>query len=131
MRMYATPAELAAYPGGDAVPTEDADAFLRTASRVVDRLLIGRVYDVDTDSLPTDPDVIQALSDAACAIALEDHSTGASAAGSTTAWESVGIGSVNLSGGKAADGTLRVDGIPVPASALLALATVGRLVIRS
>jgi len=131
MRVYATAVELAAWPGGDAVPAEDADAFLRTASRVVDRLLVGRVYDVDADSMPTDADVIQALSDAACAIALEDHSTGASAAGSTTAWESVGIGSVSLSGGKAADGTVRVDGIPVPAAALLALATVGRLVVWS
>lgn len=127
MRVYATPEQLAAYPGGSTVPDADADALLRTASRMVDRLLTGRVYDTDADGMPTDVDVLQALADAACAIATELVATGATAAGASLQWDSVGIGSVSLSGRKAADGTVTVLGLPVPAAAIAALADVGPL----
>jgi len=128
-RVYATAVDLAAYPGGDAVAAEDADTLLRMASRVVDHLLIGHVYDVDEDKLPTEVDVIDALRDATCAIALEADATGVLTAGASEAWQSVGIGSVSLSGRTLSEGARVVAGMPVPAAALLALADVGTLTV--
>jgi len=126
MRQYATAADLAAYPGGDTIPTADADARLRTASRVVDECLKGVVYDTDpTTLLPTDADVAQAMNDATCAIAVEAQATGAGTAGATQQWSSVGIGNVSLAGGKTAEGTAVVLGYPVPADAVVALRSIG------
>lgn len=128
MRVYATAADLAAYPGGDTIAAADADALLRTASRAVDHILVGRVYDVDTvTELPTDTDVAQALNDATCAIAVEAASTGVLEAGATQQWESVSIGNVSLSAPKGASATdsPRVLGLPVPAAAIIALQDVG------
>lgn len=128
-RVYATPADLAAYPGGADVPPGEADTLLRIASRVVDRLLTGRVYDVDLDGKPTEVDALAALKDATCGVALEAHATGVLAAGSTEQWQSVGIGSVSLSGRTVAQDAMIVAGIPVPPAALLALADVGVLTV--
>lgn len=126
-RVYATSAQYVTYTGG-AAPA-NVDTLLRVASRVVDRLLKGRVYAVDADGLPTDADVAETLADATCAIAQEAAATGALEAGSTQEWDSVGIGNVSLSGrGTSADTTV-VLGIPVPGVALLALADVGTLVV--
>lgn len=127
MRQYADSAALAAYPGGDAVAAGDADALLRTASRMVDQLLVGRVYDTDAAGYPTDPDNVQALEDATCAIAVELDATGATSGGATEAWDSVGIGSVKLSGRRAAEGTVTVLGLPVPPLAVVHLLDVGNL----
>ena len=66
---YATTGELTAWlPDGLTIPV-DATRLLASASRAVDRMLmvLGAVYDVDTDNLPTDADVIVALRDATCA----------------------------------------------------------------
>lgn len=66
---YATTGELTAWlPDGLTVPA-DATRLLASASRAVDRMLmvLGAVYDVDTDNLPTDADVIVALRNATCA----------------------------------------------------------------
>lgn len=125
MRQYATAAQLAASPGGDSVPAEDADVLLRTASRMIDEALLGRVYDTDTTGMPTDPDHLQALVDACCAIAVELHAIGYNTAGGTQTWQSVGIGSVSLSGPSKAEGTIVVMGLPIPAAAVVALRTVG------
>lgn len=126
MRQYATAAELAAYPGGSSVPADDADARLRTASRVVDVLLRGVVYDTDATTLmPTDPDVAATLRDATCAIAVEAQAAGAFEAGATAKYTTVSIGNVSLSGREAADGAVSVAGIPVPAEAVLALQSLG------
>lgn len=128
-RVYATDVDLAAYPGGEDVDAGTVDTLLRMASRVVDHLLRGRVYDVDVDGLPTDQDVIDALKDATCAIALEASATGVLAAGSSEAWQSVGIGSVSLSGRTLSEGATIVAGVPVPTAALLTLADVGTLTV--
>lgn len=126
MRQYADAATLAAYPGGNTIPPEDADALLRTASRVVDTALVGVVYDTDPDTgLPTDPDVAQAMSDATCAIAVEAQATGALSAGATSEWDQVRIGNVSLGSRKDAEGTLTVLGVPVPAAAIIALRSIG------
>lgn len=130
MRQYATAEQLAAWPGAT-VPPESADALLRVASRTVDSLLLARAYDVDDAGMPTDPDELQALADAACAIAAELHATGALKAGQTVAYDSAAIGNVNLSGRKTAETAAVVDGIPVPAAALSSIATVGRVLVQS
>ena len=119
-RIYATTAQ--AWPTD---PPGNADLLLRTASRVVDVLLTTRAYDVDTDGMPTDADDVQALQDAAVTIAHELQTTGALDAGSTERWESVGIGSVSLSGRQASEGTTMVAGLPVPGVALVYLSDVG------
>lgn len=66
---YATPAELTAWlPDGLDSPS-DASRMLASASRAVDRMLtvLGAIYDVDTDGVPTDTSVIVALREATCA----------------------------------------------------------------
>lgn len=123
MRLYATATD--AWPAGS--EPANADVLLRAASRTVDHLLTARVYDTDTDGYPTDPDVAQALTDATVAIVHELEATGALEAGASTAWESVGIGSVSLSGRKPAEGAVTVAGIPVPPIALVHLSDVGRV----
>lgn len=125
-RLYATTAQ--AWPSN---PPANADLLLRAASRLVDELLITRRYDVDTAGMPTDPDDAQALQDAAVTIAHELESTGAMVAGSTEQWESVGIGSVSLSGRQASEGTVKVAGLPVPGVALVYLSDVGTHSVRS
>lgn len=127
MRQYADSTALAAYPGGDTVPAEDAEALLRTASRAVDKLLTGILYDTDSDGLPTDTDVAQALEDATCAIAVEAQATGALAAGASRQWDSVKIGNVALGNPRAAADAVVVHGLPIPAAALVALTSVGPL----
>lgn len=127
MRVYATSAQYESYTGG-AAPA-NVSVLLRVASRVVDYLLRGVVYDVDAAGLPTDADVIQALQDATCAIAAECASTGALDSGGTQAWDSVSIGNVSLSGRGTAAEAVTVGGIPVPGVALVFLADVGPLVV--
>ena len=103
-----------------------ADTLLRLASRIVDACLRGRVYDVDTDGMPTDPDDIAAMTDATVAIAAELDAGGYTTPGATVEWGSVSIGSVSLSNPlTAGGGDVTVAGVPVPAPALLALADVG------
>lgn len=128
MRLYATSAD--AWPETGTAPS-NADLLLRAASRVVDHLLRGVVYDTDTAGLPTDPDVTTALRDATVAITLESEAVGLGTPGNTQQWESVQIGNVALStlqDGSASD-SLTVAGIPVPPLALTALADVGRRVV--
>lgn len=119
-RLYATPEQ--AWPTD---PPANADLILRLASRVVDHLLVGRVYAVDTDSMPTHPDVVQALQDATVTIAHECVERGTLEAGGTAEWQAVSIGSVSLSGRVETDGTVMVAGIPVPPVALIFLGDVG------
>jgi hypothetical protein len=126
MRQYADAATLAAYPGGDAIASGDADAFLRTASRVVDECLKGVVYDADPDTLlATDADVAQAMADATCAIVVEANATGALTAGTSQQWANVSIGNVTLGGRQTTEGTPLVLGLPVPPAAVIALRSIG------
>lgn len=127
MRLYA---DQAAYEAAYGTAPANIDLLLRNASRTIDSLLVGKVYDTDaTTGLPTAPDDAQAMQDAACAIAAELDATGALKAGQSTAYATVAIGNVNLSGPTTATGALIVDGIPVPTAALTALAGVGRTVV--
>ena len=126
MRVYATAADVAAYTGEDA--PGNVDALLRVASRTVDVLLVGVVYDTDTDGYPTDAAVSQAMSDATCAIVREAAAAGVLAGGSKD-WGSVKIGNVSLSQPIGSAGVVDVDGVPVPTDALQSLASIGDRVV--
>lgn len=126
-RVYATEAQYVTTTGGAA--PDNVAYLLRVASRVVDVLLTAVVYDVDTDGYPTDTAVADAMADATCAIAAECASTGVLEAGGTQQWSSVGIGNVSLLGHGVTEGTVTVLGVPVPASALLSLRSVGPVVV--
>ena len=65
---YAVAADLAAPPWN--LTPADPDSLLERASDDIDRVLIGAIYDVDTNELPTDPVVAEALKRATCAQAL-------------------------------------------------------------
>ncbi|HEY9476479.1 MAG TPA: hypothetical protein VIS06_21845 [Mycobacteriales bacterium] len=83
-------------PKGVTAPTgTEATRLLTRASRRVDRLLLPAVYDVDDTGAPTDPAVIEAVRDATCAQAAWWLETG-DESGAAGQYQSVGIGSVNL-----------------------------------
>lgn len=127
MRLYADQAAYEAYHGLEAgAAPADVDRRLRTASRLVDYLLRGVVYQVDPAGMPVDVDVAQAMSDATCAIA---GAVPAADADAGTEWDSVSIGNVSLSGRKQADGGVTVGGVTIPPDALVSLADVGQVAV--
>ena len=63
MLIYATSAELTTW--GVAPPT-NATTLLRSASILVHRATMTAVYDIDDTGMPTDPALVEALSDATC-----------------------------------------------------------------
>jgi hypothetical protein len=67
VRVYATPADLAEFAGADAVD-EDSPRLLARASEEVDSLLLAAIYETTADGLPTDPQVLDALKRATCAV---------------------------------------------------------------
>jgi hypothetical protein len=125
MRLYAdADAYAAEFPG---TAPANLDKLLRNASRAVDVLLVGVLYDTDVDGMPTDDDVAAAMSEATCAIAAEAAALGTLDAGSTQTYESVSIGNVslqNLQGASDSDSP-SVGGMLIPAVALLALNSIG------
>lgn len=127
MRQYATEVEYTTVTG-DASPPANIVSLLTTASQVVDECLRGFVYETDPNGYPTDPDHLLAVRDACAWIAGEAIATGVLAAGSTQQWESVAIGSVQLSTlqGASSSDSPQVLGVPVPSAARLALAVFGR-----
>jgi len=62
---YATVEEFTDYLDPDPVPA-NAARLLTKASRRLDRLLIGAIYETDEDGLPTDPDLIEVFREAVC-----------------------------------------------------------------
>lgn len=64
-RVYATADDVIDWLGD--YPPANVDTLITRASLIVDELLIGVRYAVDTNSMPTDTTVIQALKDAVCA----------------------------------------------------------------
>lgn len=103
-RVYATRADLVAYglPPGVTAPDEpEATRVLTRASERVDDALVSALYRTNTDGTPYDPDVVEALRNATCAQVIEWRRTG-DEHGDAGQWQSVGIGSVNLSRNTAA-----------------------------
>ncbi|MBP0456248.1 hypothetical protein [Streptomyces montanisoli] len=97
-RVYATPEQLTAWTGQPA--PADADRLLMRASEDVDDALTAAVYCTDTAGMPTDPAIVQALADAACAQVEYQQATGDDGTGAAGRWDSVSIGPVSLSGRK-------------------------------
>lgn len=102
---YATTAQLDTWVGeSQTLPsTDEQTRLLERASQVVDAILIGAVYAVDSNSLPTDSDVADALADATCA-QVEWWLESGDEHGSATAWDQVSIGSVSLGRGGSSGG---------------------------
>lgn len=126
-RVYATSSDLAAYLG---YTPSNADQLLGRASLVIDGLLIGAWYDTDTDDLPTEPEVAEALEDATVAQAAawaEGHGSVYGGGG----YDQVQIGSVQLArfkgGGSANTAVTQVDGVQVAPAAVTALRVTGLL----
>jgi hypothetical protein len=103
-RVYATPAQLAAYTGQPA--PDDAEQLLAGASRMLDaEVLRLAVYATSDDGMPSDPLVAAAFTAAVCAQVVwwgkVGDSTGAAGAG----WGNVSIGSVSLGRGSGSTGS--------------------------
>ncbi|MCQ6250912.1 head-tail connector protein [Streptomyces malaysiensis] len=103
-RVYATAADLQAYTGQD--PPEDADQLLARATRMLEaQVLRFCSYDVDTDGMPTNPLVLEAIQRAVCAQVQWWGELGDSIGTAGVGWGSVGIGSVSLSRSGSASGS--------------------------
>ncbi len=66
MDAYATSAELNDWLGSGVTAPADPDRLLARASTLVDEM-VRAPFDIDTDGIPTDPDVAAVLRDATCA----------------------------------------------------------------
>jgi hypothetical protein len=100
-RVYAVRTDLVAYLEGSPlqvrIPEEPSSTRLLTrASEKVDDMLLGALYAVDDDSMPTHPTVIDAFTLATCAQAAWWLETG-DETGAGELWDSVSMLSVALS----------------------------------
>lgn len=124
---YATADEYATWANnpGSTVST----VLLERATEIIDEVLIGAVYDVDDDGLPTDDAVAAALRDAVCAQAAHMLAVGdADGSGTAVGWDSIAIGSVQLSGKSTTGGVARTSsGAQVATGAIRGLRVAGLL----
>lgn len=114
----------------NAIHDQDAvisDGLLAQASLVVDELVMGAVYVVDDDDMPTDTGVLEALSDATCAQAQWMDATGdTTGVGDVMEVESASIGSVSYSGAHRVAAVSRTaSGRPVAAATIAVLRVAG------
>jgi hypothetical protein len=66
-RVYATLADYVAWSGDQITPPERVTWLLARASEDVDRALIGAVYPVNTNGMPTDAADVETFKEATCA----------------------------------------------------------------
>lgn len=102
--VYATSDDYAAFTGQPA--PEGTDAALARASERIDELLIGAVYDVDEQEMPTDPVKREAITRATCAQAAWSLALG-DPYGVAAAFKDISIGSVRLGGRNTEGGSPR------------------------
>ena len=95
-RVYATPEQLQAWTGQ--APPADAARLLARASEDVDSALLTALYDTDATGMPTDPVVVAALADAACAQVEYQQAAGDDGTGAANRWDSVSLGPASMSG---------------------------------
>lgn len=128
MPQYATPAEYTSYTGGTTT-----DRVLTVASNRIDEVLIGAVYDVDDNDLPTDATILAALKNATCEQALfmdEEGDTSGTGNASTGTLQSASIGSASYSMDATAAAEKRQNtpsGAPIAPGALSILRVEGLL----
>lgn len=104
-----------------------SEVLFARASGIVDEVLIGAVYQVDTDQKPTDPIVAAAITAATCAQAQWMDATGdTTGAGDVVQVESASIGSVSFTGQHTvAAAAYTSTGAPVASGALRELRLAG------
>lgn len=125
--VYATADDLAEYLGTDA--PDNADRLLKRASRTVDTLLVGAVYDTDSQQQPTNDEVLDALREATVAQAAYWHHNGMPSEG-LDRYGQVQIGSVQLSRGESAPSDGMVDGVQIAPGVTSELRLAGLLPIK-
>ncbi|MBL1100144.1 hypothetical protein [Streptomyces coffeae] len=102
-RIYATADDLEDYTGQ--APPEDADQLLARATRMLEAEVLRLCwYDVDTDGMPINTVVLEAIQRAVCAQVQWWGELGDSIGAAGVGWGSVGIGSVSLSRSGSASG---------------------------
>lgn len=126
-RVYATQADYQQWTGDNAATV--APSVLARASRLIDRALVGAVYVVDSQGLPTDTPITEALRDAVCAqIEWWDETGDTTGIGAASQFASAAIASANYTraqGAAAGDGKGVTDRLS--ADALDVLVTAGLL----
>lgn len=105
MRAYAAPADLNG-PPWNAETEDEAEALtlIMRATPLLEHLTKTARYSTDEDGYPTDPKIIEALKDAACAQALYSLDTG-DMTGAAARFNSLSLGSFSVSGGGTGSGT--------------------------
>lgn len=91
---YATAEDLTDYPV--TVDQADAPRLLADASARVDELLEASVYPVDAAGMPTDPEHVEALKLATCAVVQWMDDTGDDGSGAVLRIQSASIAGVSL-----------------------------------
>ena len=125
-RAYATEAEYITW-SGDATASIGQSLLVR-ASLVIDSVLIGTVYDTNSSSLPTNPDIIEALSDAVCAqIQWWDEQGDTTGSGATSQFQGASIGSASYTKGYSAAGSSAGNTSPLAPMAYRTLNVAGLL----
>ncbi|MFI5993162.1 hypothetical protein ACIBAC_15170 [Streptomyces sp. NPDC051362] len=97
-RVYATSADYTEW-SGQAAPT-GVERMLARASEDIDDALKTARYCTDSDGMPTEADVIDAVRDAVCAQVEFQQETGDTGTGAAGRYDSVSLGPVSLSGRK-------------------------------
>ncbi|WP_247615836.1 hypothetical protein [Streptomyces sp. MK37H] len=94
-RIYATAADFQDYTGQ--APPADVDQLLTRATAMLEAQVLRFCwYDVDSDGMPTNPLVLEAIRRAVCAQVQWWGEVGDSIGAAGVGWGSVAIGSVNL-----------------------------------
>lgn len=117
-RVYATTTQLANQL--HAAPPLDSPKLLADASKALDDALLTAVYDVDSDGMPTNTEVIDAFAEAVCAIVEWWGETG-DPVGADGGWDSVSAGPVALSRGSGTSAAEPIAAGSLPPRAAAAL----------
>lgn len=123
---YATVDDLTDYMAPESPPS-DAERVLARASEVVDRILIGAVYDVDEDELPTDPAVLDAIKRATLAQAHYASLVPGTETGQAGSLAAVSVGAVSYSFRDSGGGTSSSAGGAISPHAVSVLRVAGLL----
>lgn len=97
--VYATVAQLISYLGELDETEEDLERKLYRASRVIDDVILGAVYSINSLEMPTDPKIIDALK-VATIEQVDAWLDGTIPESGIPMYDSVSIGSVRLSGSR-------------------------------
>lgn len=95
--LYATADDYLTWTGEQTAPADIARLLLR-ASEDIDEALLAAVYCTDAAGMPVHPEVIEALTNAACAQVEYWQTTGDDGTGAAGRWDSVSLGPLSLSG---------------------------------